>query len=74
MEGLESQPLLNSIAAKMDHLQAYLNEFDFRYSNRTGMGVDDTLSPDLPLGPGFLDSRPPVATANLPGPAVWGRD
>jgi transposase-like protein len=25
-----------------DHLQAYLNEFDFRYSNRVGMGVDDT--------------------------------
>jgi transposase-like protein len=24
------------------HLQAYLNEFDFRYSNRIGMGVDDT--------------------------------
>ena len=25
-----------------DHLQAYLNEFDFRYSNRSGLGVDDT--------------------------------
>ena len=24
------------------HLQAYLNEFDFRYSNRIGLGVDDT--------------------------------
>ncbi len=24
------------------HLQAYLNEFDFRYSNRVGLGVDDT--------------------------------
>ena len=24
------------------HLQAYLNEFDFRYSNRSGLGVDDT--------------------------------
>jgi hypothetical protein len=24
------------------HLQAYLNEFDFRYSNRDGLGVDDT--------------------------------
>jgi hypothetical protein len=23
------------------HLQAYLNEFDFRYSNRSGLGVDD---------------------------------
>jgi transposase-like protein len=23
------------------HLQAYLNEFDFRYSNRIGLGVDD---------------------------------
>lgn len=25
-----------------NHLQAYLNEFDFRYSNRIGLGVDDT--------------------------------
>ncbi len=25
-----------------EHLQAYLNEFDFRYSNRAGLGVDDT--------------------------------
>lgn len=25
-----------------DHLQAYLNEFDFRYSNRVAIGVDDT--------------------------------
>jgi transposase-like protein len=25
-----------------NHLQAYLNEFDFRYSNRAGLGVDDT--------------------------------
>ncbi len=24
------------------HLQAYLNEFDFRYSNRSGLGVNDT--------------------------------
>ena len=24
------------------HLQAYLNEFDFRYSNRVGLGVNDT--------------------------------
>lgn len=24
------------------HLQAYLNEFDFRYSNRVALGVDDT--------------------------------
>lgn len=24
-----------------NHLQAYLNEFDFRYSNRTRLGVDD---------------------------------
>jgi hypothetical protein len=24
------------------HLQAYLSEFDFRYSNRVGLGVDDT--------------------------------
>jgi transposase-like protein len=24
------------------HLQSYLNEFDFRYSNRSGLGVDDT--------------------------------
>jgi hypothetical protein len=25
-----------------NHLQAYLNEFDFRYSNRIKLGVDDT--------------------------------
>jgi hypothetical protein len=25
-----------------DHLQAYLNEFDFRYSNRVALGIDDT--------------------------------
>jgi hypothetical protein len=24
------------------HLQAYLNEFDFRYSNRAALGIDDT--------------------------------
>lgn len=24
------------------HLQAYLNEFDFRYSNRSGLGIEDT--------------------------------
>ncbi len=24
------------------HLQAYLSEFDFRYLNRVGLGVDDT--------------------------------
>lgn len=24
------------------HLQKYLNEFDFRYSNRIALGVDDT--------------------------------
>jgi len=25
-----------------NHLQAYLNEFDFRYSNRVALGVNDT--------------------------------
>ncbi len=29
-----------------DHLQAYLNEFDFRYSNRSALGVDDTERAD----------------------------
>ena len=24
------------------HLQAYLNEFDFRYSNRSALGIEDT--------------------------------
>jgi hypothetical protein len=24
------------------HLQKYLNEFDFRYSNRSALGVEDT--------------------------------
>jgi len=25
------------------HLQRYLNEFDFRYSNRIALGIDDTM-------------------------------
>ncbi len=28
------------------HLQAYLNEFDFRYSNRSALGIDDTERAD----------------------------
>lgn len=29
------------------HLHRYLSEFDFRYSHRAGMGVDDTARMDL---------------------------
>jgi transposase-like protein len=29
------------------HLQAYLNEFDFRYSNRIALGINDTERADL---------------------------
>lgn len=31
------------------HLQRYLNEFDFRYSNRIALGVDDTMRADISL-------------------------
>lgn len=31
------------------HLQRYLAEFDFRHSNRSGLGVTDTMRADRPL-------------------------
>ena len=31
------------------HLQRYLNEFSFRYSNRSGVGVDDAMRAELAL-------------------------
>jgi transposase-like protein len=31
------------------HLQRYLNEFAFRYSNRSGLGVNDTMRAELAL-------------------------
>jgi hypothetical protein len=31
------------------HLQRYLNEFDFRYSNRIKLGIDDACRADLAL-------------------------
>ena len=31
------------------HLQRYLNEFDFRYSNRAKLGVDDTMRAEIAL-------------------------
>jgi hypothetical protein len=31
------------------HLQRYLNEFDFRYSNRIALGVDDAIRGDISL-------------------------
>jgi hypothetical protein len=31
------------------HLQRYLNEFDFRYSNRAKMGIDDACRADIAL-------------------------
>jgi len=38
------QPGLTGVYQHRDkqHLQAYLNEFDFRYSTRTKLGVDGT--------------------------------
>ena len=36
-----------------DHLHRYLAEFDFRYSNREGLGVDPSL-------PTSLRHRPPL--------------
>ena len=31
------------------HLNRYLAEFDFRYSNRTALGVDDAARADIAL-------------------------
>ena len=31
------------------HLQRYLAEFDFRYSNRAKLGIDDAVRADLAL-------------------------
>jgi ISXO2-like transposase domain len=31
------------------HLARYLAEFDFKYSNRSGLGVDDTMRTDEAL-------------------------
>lgn len=31
------------------HLHRYLSEFDFRYSNRVALGVDDVMRADLAL-------------------------
>jgi transposase-like protein len=31
------------------HIQRYLNEFSFRYSNRSGLGVNDTMRAELTL-------------------------
>jgi transposase-like protein len=33
----------------VQHLQRYLNEFDFRYSNRAKLGVDDAMRADIAL-------------------------
>jgi transposase-like protein len=31
------------------HLQRYLNEFDFRYSNRVALGIDDTMRAEIAI-------------------------
>jgi hypothetical protein len=31
------------------HLQRYLNEFDFRYSNRAKLGINDTMRAELAI-------------------------
>jgi hypothetical protein len=38
------------------HLHRYLAEFDFRYSNRDKLGIDDTARADLALK-GFVGKR-----------------
>ena len=32
-----------------EHLQRYVDEFDFRFSNRKSLGIDDNQCADLPL-------------------------
>ncbi len=38
------------------HLQRYLNEFDFRYSNRTALGIDDSKRAEIALS-GIVGKR-----------------
>jgi transposase-like protein len=50
------------------HLQRYLNEFDFRYSNRAKLGVDDVARADLALE-GVKGKRLTYETTRSPRPA-----
>ena len=45
------------------HLHRYLAEFDFRYSNREGLGVDDTSRAEIALK-GFRGKRLTYETAH----------
>jgi transposase-like protein len=46
-----------------NHLNRYLAEFDFRYSNRKALGVDDTARADILLG-GIVGKRLTYAAAH----------
>jgi hypothetical protein len=50
------------------HLHRYLNEFDFRYSNREKLGVDDVARADLALE-GVKGKRLTYETTRKPRPA-----
>ena len=45
------------------HLQRYLSEFDFRYNNRTALGVNDVARADQALK-GIVGKRLTYRTAN----------
>ena len=51
------------------HLHRYLAEFDFRYSNRVRLGVDDEPAPTAPLQ-GIIGKRLTYRTAN-DSAALW---
>ena len=48
---------------KEKHLQRYLSEFDFRYSNRVALGVNDIERADLAIV-GIKDKRLTYRTTN----------
>jgi hypothetical protein len=46
------------------HLHRYLAEFDFRYSNREKLGIDDQARADITIK-GFVGKRPTYETARI---------
>ncbi len=46
------------------HLHRYLSEFDFRYSNRVGLGIDDAARADIALK-GIVGKRLTYRTARI---------
>jgi transposase-like protein len=55
---------------KEKHLHRYLSEFDFRYSNRAALGVDDVARAEKALR-GVRGKRLTYRTANQPRNPVW---